>query len=155
MAGRARGSVTRVSVCQRDAPHMEAASSSAGSMALSGGSASKSAIGVQSRPSTKIMPPSPNSSIGVPCRPNQERSQTLIRPLLGPSSRIQPIPLTMSGAESDRNAPTNTVWRNGTLVRASSQAAGKPSPIANRDEPSAKPSVAPHNCQPLIASTRR
>ena len=78
-------------------------------MAESGGKASSNAIGVHSRPSTKIMPPSPNSSIGVPSRPNHARSHTLIRPLLGPSSRIQPMPLTISGAASDRNAATNTV----------------------------------------------
>ena len=41
--------------------------------------------------------------------------------------------------------PKRGAGYGGTLVRANSQAEGKPSPIANREEPSAKPSVAPHN----------
>ena len=71
-------------------------------MALSAGSISRNTTGTHNTPSSRIMPPSVNSSIGTPSMPNSARSHSLMTPLLGPSSRIQPMPFTITGADSDR-----------------------------------------------------
>ena len=55
-----------------------------------------------------------------------------------------PMPFTMNGVASERNAPTCTSGRNGTSVRATSQAAPTPSTMARHEEPSAKTSVVRH-----------
>ena len=100
------------------------------------------------------MPPTLNSSIGVPAKPKAARSQLLKSPLFGPSSRIQPMPFTITGADSERNAPTKAAWRNATLVRATSQAIEAPRKIARTDVPTANEMVVPHRSNPLIAMTR-
>ena len=64
------------------------------------------------------------------------------------------MPFTITGVASERNAPTNTTWRNGTLVRATSQAVDEPRKNASSDAPIANAMVTPHKSNPAISMTR-
>ena len=64
------------------------------------------------------------------------------------------MPFTITGVASERNAPTKTAWRNGTLVRATSQAVDAPSRTARSDAPTANAMVTPHRSHPAIPMMR-
>ena len=88
-AGRTSGSVTRRTTDGRRAPLAKADSSSDGSIALNAAAISRNTTGTRCSPSTKIIPPIPNT-FSAPS-PAIGSSRRLTRPVRGLARKIQEI----------------------------------------------------------------
>ena len=124
--GVAMGRVTRLNTCQSVLPATTASSSREGSMERNGVAMSRKTMGSQRKPSVMTIPAMEKMSRTGPS-PVTESKATLTNPALGPSSRIQPMTLTMPGMANETKADTYATARKGALVRSASHAISVPS----------------------------
>ena len=136
------------------APDMAAASSSAGSIAESGGSVSRNAIGVHSSPSTKIMPPRLNNSIGVPAIPSHSRSHVVDQAVVGPEQQNPADALHDQRRRQRQECADEHGLAERNIGARHQPGRRKPSRTARSDDRARTTMVTPHRSHPAISSTR-